>query len=66
MKKTYKPMAYRKTEDDLSQKAYALLNQMFKLVCSSGLKVGEVRLVCVLLRGRIEKIISESTMGDEE
>lgn len=66
MKKHYEKFGYRKTENDLSPKAYALLNKMYELILKSGLTIGEIRLACSMLRSRVEKAVSESVVGGEE
>lgn len=65
MKKHYERTSFRKTENDLSPKAYALLNKMYEPILKSELTVGEIRLVCSLLRNRVEKAVAESVVGSE-
>lgn len=63
----YKKSGYRKpTEDDLSPKAYRLLNDAYAKFVESGLKLSEIRLVCNLLRWKIEKTVADCAIGGRE
>ena len=52
--------------DDMSPKAYELVNDMYGMVISSGLKLKEIRMVCVMLRKKIENSVAECAVGGRE
>lgn len=47
-------------------KAYKLVNDMYGMVISSGLKLKEIRMVCVMLRKKIEDTVAECAVGGRE
>ena len=63
-----KNKAYKRklTQDDLSPKAYELVNDMYGMVISSGLKLKEIRMVCVMMRKKIEDTVAECAVGGRE
>ena len=64
----YKSKRYKQklVQDDLSPKAYKLVNDMYGMVISSGLKLKEIRMVCVMLRKKIENTVAECAVGGRE
>lgn len=64
----YKNKRYKQklVRDDLSPKAYELVNDMYGMVIRSGLKLKEIRMVCVMLRKKIEYIVAECAVGGRE
>lgn len=64
----YKSKGYKRkpTQDDLSPKAYKLVNDMYGMTISSGLKLKEIRMVCVMLRNKIEETVAECAVGGRE
>ncbi len=54
------------TQDDLSPKAYKLVNDMYGMAISSGLKLKEIRMVCVMLHKKIEDTVAECAVGGRE
>lgn len=64
----YKSKRYKQklVQDDLSPKAYKLVNDMYGMVISSGLKLKEIRMVCVMLRNKIEDSVAECAVGGRE
>lgn len=64
----YKSKRYKRKleQDDLSPKAYKLVNDMYGMVISSGLKLKEIRMVCVMLRKKIEDTVAECVVGGRE
>ena len=63
----HKKTFYRKpTEDDLSPKAYSLLQKMYEMTIKSGLALREIRLVCKFLRIKVEKLVAECAVGGRE
>lgn len=64
----YKNKAYKRklAQDDLSPKAYKLVNDMYGMVISSGLKLKEIRMVCVMLHKKIEDTVAECAVGGRE
>ena len=64
----YKNKAYKRklAQDDLSPKAYKLVNDMYGMVISSGLKPKEIRMVCVMLHKKIEDTVAECAVGGRE
>lgn len=64
----YKNKAYKRklAQDDLYPKAYKLVNDMYGMVISSGLKLKEIRMVCVMLRKKIEDTVAECAVGGRE
>lgn len=64
----YKSKRYKQklVQDDLSPKAYKLVNDMYGMVISSGLKLKEIRMVCVMLRKKIEDTVAECAVGGRE
>lgn len=53
-------------QDDMSPKAYELVNDMYGMAISSGLKLKEIRMVCVMLRKKIEYTVAECAVGGRE
>lgn len=53
-------------QDDLSTKAYKFVNDMYGMAISSGLKLKEIRMVCVMLRKKIEETVAECAVGGRE
>lgn len=64
----YKSKGYKRklAQDDLSTKAYKLMNDMYGMAISSGLKLKEIRMVCVMLRKKIEDTVTECAVGGRE
>ena len=64
----YKNKRYKQklARNDLSTKAYELVNDMYGVVISSGLKLKEIRMVCVMLRKKIEDTVAECAVGGRE
>lgn len=64
----YKNKRYKQklARDDMSPKAYELVNDMYGMVISSGLKLKETRMVCVMLRKKIEDTVAECAVGGRE
>lgn len=64
----YKSKRYKQklARDDLSPKAYELVNDMYGMTISSGLKLKEIRRVCVMLRKKIEETVAECAVGGRE
>lgn len=64
----YKNKRYKQklARDDMSPKAYELVNDMYVMVISSGLKLKEIRMVCVMLRKKIEETVAECAVGGRE
>lgn len=64
----YKNKRYNQklARDDLSPKAYELVNDMYGMVISSGLKLKEIHMVCVMLRKKIEETVAECAVGGRE
>lgn len=64
----YKSKRYKQKleQDDLSPKAYKLVNDMYGMVISSGLKLKEIRMVCAMLRKKIEDTVAECAVGGRE
>lgn len=64
----YKSKRYKQKleRDDLSPKAYELVNDMYGMVISSGLKLKEIRMVCAMLRKKIEDTVAECAVGGRE
>jgi hypothetical protein len=64
----YKNKRYKQklVRDDLSPKAYELVNDMYGMVIRSGLKLKEIRMVCVMLRKKIEYTVAECAVGGRE
>lgn len=64
----YKNKRYKQklARDDLSPKAYKLVNDMYGMAISSGLKLKEIRMVCVMLRKKIEDTVAEYAVGGRE
>lgn len=64
----YKSKRYKKklARDGLSPKAYELVNDMYGMVISSGLKLKEIRMVCAMLRKKIEDTVAECAVGGRE
>ena len=64
----YKSKRYKQklAQDDLSPKAYKLMNDMYGMAISSGLKLKEIRMVCVMLRKKIEDTVAECAVGGRE
>lgn len=64
----YKNKRYKQklVRDDLSPKAYELVNDMYGMVIRSGLKLKEIRMVCVMLRKKIEETVAECAVGGRE
>lgn len=64
----YKNKAYKRklAQDDLSPKSYKLVNDMYDMVISSGLKLKEIRMVCVMLHKKIEDTVAECAVGGRE
>lgn len=64
----YKNKRYKQklARDDMSSKAYELVNDMYGMVISSGLKLKEIRMVCVMLRKKIENTVAECAVGGRE
>lgn len=64
----YKNKRYKQklVRDDLSPKAYELVNDMYGMVIRSGLKLKEIRMVCVMLRKKIEDTVAECAVGGRE
>lgn len=64
----YKNKRYKQKleRDDLFPKAYELVNDMYGMVISSGLKLKEIRMVCVMLRKKIEDTVAECAVGGRE
>ena len=64
----YKNKRYKQklARDDLSPKAYELVNDMYGMVICSGLKLKEIRMVCVMLRKKIENTVAECAVGGRE
>lgn len=56
----------RPDENDLSPRAYKLLSDMYTMIVGSGLKLKEIRLVCRLLRGKVEHEVEECAVGGRE
>ena len=68
LQEMYKNKRYKRklTQDGLSPKAYELVNDMYGMVISSGLKLKEIRMVCVMLRKKIEYTVAECAVGGRE
>lgn len=65
----YKNKRYKQklVRGDLSPKAYELVNDMYGgMVIRSGLKLKEIRMVCVMLRKKIEYTVAECAVGGRE
>lgn len=64
----YKNKRYKQkfAQNDLSPKAYELVNDMYGMAISSGLKLKEIRMVCVMLRKKIENTVAECAVGGRE
>lgn len=64
----YKNKRYKQklARDDMSPKAYELVNDMYGMVISPGLKLKEIRMVCVMLRKKIEDTVAECAVGGRE
>lgn len=64
----YKAKRYKQrlTQDDLSPKAYKLMNDMYGMAIKSGLKLKEIRMVCVMLREKIEETVGDCAVGGWE
>lgn len=64
----YKNKRYKQklARDDLSPKAYKLVNDMYGMAISFGLKLKEIRMVCVMLRKKIEDTVAECAVGGRE
>ena len=62
----YKRYKQKLEQDDLSPKAYKLVNDMYGMVISPGLKLKEIRMVCVMLRKKIEDTVAECAVGGRE
>lgn len=64
----YKSKRYKQkfAQDGLSPKVYELVNDMYGMVISSGLKLKEIRMVCVMLRKKIEDTVAECAVGGWE
>ena len=64
----YKSKRYKRKieQDDLSPKAYKLVNDMYGMAISSGLKLKEIRMICVMLRNKIEDTVAECAVGGRE
>lgn len=64
----YKNKRYKQklVRDDLSPKAYELVNDMYGMVIRSGLKLKEIRMVCEMLRKKIEYTVAECAVGGRE
>lgn len=64
----YKNKRYKQklARDDMSPKAYELVNDMYGMVISSGLKLKEIRMGCVMLRKKIENTVAECAVGGRE
>lgn len=64
----YKNKRYKQkfAQNDLSPKAYELVNDMYGMAISSGLKLKETRMVCVMLRKKIEDTVAECAVGGRE
>lgn len=62
----YKKTYHKLTEEDLTPKAQSLLTKLFNLVFESGISVREVRLVCSLLRTKVEDTVAGCAFGDRE
>lgn len=64
----YKSKRYKQKleQDDLSPKAYKLVNDMYGMVISSGLKLKEIRMVCAMLRKKVEDTVVECAVGGRE
>lgn len=64
----YKNKRYKQkfAQNDLSPKAYELVNDMYGMAISSGLKLKEIRMVCVMLRKKIEDTVAECAVGGRE
>lgn len=62
----YKKHFHKPTENDLTPKAYSLLGKLFDTIFDAGLSVGEIRLVLLLLRDKIEDTIKGCAFGGTE
>ncbi len=62
----YKKHYHKMTEEILTPKANGLLNKLFNLVFESGVSVREVRLVCSLLRAKVEDTVAGCEFGGRE
>lgn len=64
----YKNKRYKQkfAQNDLSPKAYELVNDMYGMAISFGLKLKEIRMVCVMLRKKIEDTVAECAVGGRE
>ena len=64
----YKNKRYKQklARDDMSPKAYELVNDMYGMVIRSGLKLKEIRMVCEMLRKKIEYTVAECAVGGRE
>lgn len=64
----YKSKRYKQkfAQDGPSPKVYELVNDMYGMVISSGLKLKEIRMVCVMLRKKIEDTVAECAVGGRE
>lgn len=68
LQEMYKNKRYKQkfAQNDMSPKAYELVNDMYGMVISSGLKLKEIRMVCVMLRKKIENTVAECAVGGRE
>ena len=62
----YKKHYHKTAEEILTPKAKSLLSKMLDLIYDAGISVREVRLVCSLLRAKVEKTVEECAFGGRE
>lgn len=64
----YRAKKYKQriVQDDLSPRAYKLMNDMYGMAVNSGLKLKEIRMVCVMLRRKIEETVENCAVGGRE